>query len=80
MLLAGAAPTAVAASCGPARLTAQPPPAARDAGRLDLELGLHPREAAELMGHSPLVHLQTYGRRIERPALLRKVAGLASAR
>lgn len=32
------------------------------------------------MGHSPLVHLQTYGRRIVRPALLRKVAGLASAR
>jgi hypothetical protein len=32
------------------------------------------------MGHSPLVHLQTYGRRIERPALLRKVAALASAR
>jgi integrase len=48
--------------------------------RLGLELGLHPREAAELMGHSPLVHLQTYGRRIERPALLRKVADLANAR
>jgi integrase len=48
--------------------------------RLGLELGLHPREAAELMGHSPLVHLQTYGRRIERPALLRKVAELASSR
>jgi integrase len=32
--------------------------------RLGLELRLHPREAAELMGHSPLVHLQTYGHRI----------------
>jgi site-specific recombinase XerD len=48
--------------------------------RLGLELGLHPRGAAELLGHSPLVHLQTYGRRIERLALLRKLAGLASAR
>ena len=57
-----------------------PPPAAQGAGRLSLELGLHPREAAELMGHSPLVHLQTFGRRIERPSMLRKVAGLASAR
>jgi integrase len=48
--------------------------------RLGLELGLHVREAADLMGHSPQVHLQAYGRRIERPALLRKVAELANAR
>jgi len=37
------------------------------------QLGLHPREAAELMGHSPAVHLQTYGRRLDQPGLLAKV-------
>jgi integrase len=37
------------------------------------ELGLHVREAAELMGHSPQVHLSTYGRRLDRPKLLNKV-------
>jgi integrase len=42
--------------------------------RLGQELGLHVREAAELMGHSPQVHLQTYGRRLDQPKLLAKVA------
>jgi integrase len=46
--------------------------------RLGVELGLSPREAAELMGHSPCVHLQIYGRRLERPKLLEKVANLVS--
>ena len=41
--------------------------------RLAQQLGLHPREAAELMGHSPAVHLATYGRRLDRPGLLAKV-------
>ena len=41
--------------------------------RLAQQLGLHPREAAELMGHSPQVHLSTYGRRLETPKLLAKV-------
>jgi integrase len=44
--------------------------------RLGLDLGLHVRESAELMGHSPAVHLATYGRRLDRPGLLAKVAGL----
>ena len=43
--------------------------------RLGQELGLHVREAAELMGHSPQVHLQTYGRRLDQPGLLAKVRG-----
>ena len=37
--------------------------------RLGLDLGLHVREAAELMGHSPAVHLATYGRRLDAPGL-----------
>ena len=41
--------------------------------RLAQQLGLHPREAAELMGHSPQVHLSTYGRRLETPKLFAKV-------
>lgn len=45
--------------------------------RLGVELGLSVREAAELMGHSPAVHLSTYGRQLDRPALLAKVAGLS---
>lgn len=45
--------------------------------RLGVELGLSPREAAELMGHSPGVHLQIYGRQLDRPKLLEKVEGLA---
>jgi integrase len=48
--------------------------------RLGLDLGLHVREAAELMGHSPAVHLATYGRRPDGPGLLAKVEGLLSAR
>ncbi len=41
--------------------------------RLGQGLGLHVREASELMGHSPQVHLQTYGRQLDFPALLAKV-------
>jgi integrase len=46
--------------------------------RLAQQLGLHVRESAELMGHSPAVHLSTYGRRLEQPALLAKVRERAS--
>jgi integrase len=42
------------------------------------ELGLHVREAAELMGHSSQVHLSTYGRRLDRSRLLKKVFTLSS--
>ncbi len=38
--------------------------------RLALQLGMHTREAAALMGHSPAVHLSTYGRRLDSPRLL----------
>lgn len=48
--------------------------------RLGVDLGLSVREAAELMGHSPAVHLSTYGRQLDRPKLLDKVAGLVGAR
>ena len=48
--------------------------------RLGLDLGLHVREAAELMGHSPAVHLATYGRRLDGPGLQAKVAGLVKVR
>ncbi len=48
--------------------------------RLGLDLGLHVREAAELMGHSPQVHLQTYGRRLDGPGLRSKVAELVALR
>ncbi len=48
--------------------------------RLGLDLGLHVREAAELMGHSPAVHLATYGRRLDGPALQGKVAELVKLR
>ena len=41
--------------------------------RLAQQLGLHVREAAELMGHSPAVHLGTYGRRLDQPKLLAMV-------
>lgn len=44
--------------------------------RLGQELGLHVREASELMGHSPAVHLATYGRRLDRPGLMAKVRRL----
>jgi hypothetical protein len=36
-------------------------------------LGLDVRESAELMGHSPQVHLSTYGRRLNQPRLLATV-------
>jgi integrase len=48
--------------------------------RLGLDLGLHVREAAELMGHSPAVHLATYGRRLDGPALQAKVSELVKLR
>jgi integrase len=41
--------------------------------RLAQHLGLHVRESAELMGHSPAVHLATYGRRLDQPKLLARV-------
>jgi integrase len=41
--------------------------------RLGQQLGLHVRESAALMGHSPAVHLATYGRRLDSPALMAKV-------
>jgi site-specific recombinase XerD len=44
--------------------------------RLGIEMGLSVRECAELMGHSPAVHLSTYGRRLDQPKLLEKVEGL----
>lgn len=48
--------------------------------RLGLDLGLHVRESAELMGHSPQVHLATYGRRLDGPSLQRKVQQLVNSR
>jgi integrase len=48
--------------------------------RLGLDLGLHVRESAELMGHSPQVHLATYGRRLDGPSLQRKVQQLVAGR
>lgn len=44
--------------------------------RLGIEMGLSIRESAELMGHSPAVHLSTYGRRLDQPKLFEKVAEL----
>jgi len=41
--------------------------------RLAQQIGLHVREAAELMGHSPAVHLSTYGRRLDSPKLINSV-------
>jgi len=41
--------------------------------RLGIDLGLSVRESAELMGHSPQVHLSTYGRRIDEPKLQAKI-------
>ena len=41
--------------------------------RLGIGLGLHVRDAAELMGHSPQVHLSTYGRRLDTPKLMDRV-------
>ena len=48
--------------------------------RLGVDLALSVREAAELMGHSPAVHLSTYGRQLDRPKLLDKVADLMAKR
>ncbi len=48
--------------------------------RLGVELGLSVREAAEMMGHSPAVHLSTYGRRLDAPKLQDKLAAMVSAR
>ena len=41
--------------------------------RLAQQIGLHVREASDLMGHSPAVHLATYGRRLDTPKLLDRV-------
>jgi integrase len=48
--------------------------------RLGVDLALAVREAAELMGHSPAVHLSTYGRQLDQPKLLSKVSGLVLRR
>lgn len=48
--------------------------------RLGVDLGLAIRESAELMGHSPSVHLSTYGRQLDRPKLLDKVSELVARR
>ena len=48
--------------------------------RLGIDLSLSVREAAELMGHSPQVHLSTYGRRIDQPKLEAKVRLLLEKR
>jgi integrase len=47
--------------------------------RLAQQVGLHVREAAELMGHSPAVHLSTYGRRLDSPKLISAVIGKVKA-
>jgi integrase len=47
--------------------------------RLAQQVGLHVREAAELMGHSPAVHLATYGRRLDSPKLISAVIGKVKA-
>lgn len=48
--------------------------------RLGLELGLHVREAAEVMGHSPAVDIAAYGRRLDSQELLSKVVARVAAR
>jgi integrase len=48
--------------------------------RLGVELGLSVREGAEMMGHSPAVHLAQYGRRLDQPALLAQVTELTAKR
>jgi integrase len=47
--------------------------------RLGVDLALSVREAAELMGHSPAVHLSTYGRRLDQPKLLARVQALQAS-
>jgi len=44
--------------------------------RLGIDLGLSVRESAELMGHSPAVHLAAYGRQLDKPKLLEKVTNM----
>ncbi len=44
--------------------------------RLAQRMKLHPREAALLMGHSPQVHLEVYGRRLDSPRLISNVIAL----
>lgn len=46
--------------------------------RLGIELQLSARESAELMGHSPVTHLQVYGRRLDAPRLQAKVQELVA--
>lgn len=48
--------------------------------RLGVELGLDVRSAAELCGHSPAVHLQVYGRRLDSRKLHDRVAALVRSR
>jgi integrase len=48
--------------------------------RLGIELALTVREAAELMGHSPSTHLNTYGRQLDAPRLQAKVGALVRER
>ncbi|WP_159819901.1 hypothetical protein [Cyanobium sp. Copco_Reservoir_LC18] len=48
--------------------------------RLAQKIGLHVREAADLMGHSPAVHLSTYGRRLDSPKLVSSVIERVTAR
>lgn len=47
--------------------------------RLAQKLGLHPREAATLMGHSPQTHLAVYGRRLDSPKLISSVISRVKA-
>jgi integrase len=44
--------------------------------RLGIDLGLSIREASDMMGHSPAVHVSTYGRRLDTPKLNAKVQQL----
>ncbi len=48
--------------------------------RLGTELGLSVRESAELMGHSPQIHISQYGRRLDSPRLMAKVKALVANR
>ena len=48
--------------------------------RLGIELSLSVRESAQLMGHTPQVHLNAYGKRIDQPALQSKVLQLTRKR
>jgi integrase len=48
--------------------------------RLGVELQLSAREASQVMGHSPAVHLTVYARRLDTPRLLSKVQALVANR